>query len=75
MLTLDGALQHVANIERRADLPDVHGLAFVDFDRVAGDDLEFGKTRKISDDVLGNAVGKPAGTLLAADIVERQDRN
>ena len=71
-LPLDRALQHVAHVQRLADLAHVGGLALVDRRRVLGDDVELAEPGQVGDDVLGDAVRQPPGRLVAAEIGERQ---
>ena len=72
-LMLNGARQHVADVEILGDLPRVDGLAFVSQGRVARDDQEVLVAREIGDDVFGHSVGEAARLFIAAQIVERQD--
>ena len=68
------ALEHVAHAELAADLPDVDRAPLVGEGRVARDDEQRRKARERRDDVLDHTVGKIV-IRLAAEIVERQDRD
>ena len=70
---LNGACQHVADVEVLGDLPRVDRLALVSHGRVARDDQEVLVAREVGDDVFGHAVGEAARLFVAAQIVERQD--
>jgi hypothetical protein len=72
---LNGARQHVADVEILGDLSCVDGLAFVGHGRVARDDQKVLEVREIGDDVFGHPVGEAARLFVAAQIVKRQDRD
>src|SRR5262245_15789248 len=68
----DAALQYEPHTELAADLLHLGGLALVDEGRVPGDDKQAGDFRKISDQVLGDAVAEILLFSIAAHVGERQ---
>src|SRR3546814_5573716 len=71
-LTLDTALQHIADPEVSSDPPHIDGFALVDGGRIPGDDVEAAKAGEVGNDILGDAVGESGCRGVAADVVERQ---
>ena len=74
-LALDRAFQHIADIQFAADLAHVRRFALVGFGRISGDHVDVANPGQIGDNVLGQAVGQPAGGFVAAIIVEGQHRH
>ena len=66
------AFEHVARVQRLADLAHVARLALVLERRVARDDDKARHLREVGDEVLGHAVGEVRLVGVAAHVVERQ---
>src|SRR5258707_279096 len=69
------AFKHVTDPKLATDLLYVHGPAFVDEARIAGDDEQAGKAGKRRNDVLHDPIRKVLLLRVAAQILERQNRN
>src|SRR3546814_13215686 len=74
-LTLDTALQHIADPEVSSDPPHLDGFALVDGGRIPGDDVEAAKAGEVGNDILGDAVGESGCRGVAADVVERDRKS
>ena len=72
---LNGAREKVADVEVLRDLSGIDGLSLVGHGRIARDDHKVFVAREIGDDVFGHAVGEAARLFVAAQIVERQNRD
>jgi hypothetical protein len=68
---LNAALEHVFHVEVTAYLADIGRLALVELGRIAGDDDKVLGVGEISNDVLGNAIGKAVPLGIASDVIER----
>src|SRR5260370_22560305 len=69
------AFKHVTYPELATDLLYVHGPAFVDEARIARDDEQAGKAGKRRNDVLHDPIRKVLLLMVAAQILEGQNRN
>ena len=70
---LQAALEHIAHAELAADLAHVVPLPLNASSRVAGDDEQLAAAGELGDEVLGESVGEPLLSLIAAKVVKRQD--
>src|SRR5262249_18034806 len=69
------AFEHVANAELATDLPYIYGMTLVGEARVAGDHEQVAKARQRRGDILDDPVGEIVLLGVAAQILERQDRD
>ncbi|MNF86608.1 hypothetical protein D3C84_690490 [compost metagenome] len=69
------AFEHVAHAQRLADTLDVDRPALVGKAGVAGNDEQPADPRQGADDVFDDAIGKIILLRIAAEVLERQDRD